>query len=213
VLRAVCAANGYFEGGPIVTGLAYGALPELREQFPRKLIAEMVSWIARFEENFESATSIGKGIGRSSRTIFRYFRELKDRGLLTRIPGSRLPEYLPKHAKRPWALTAHGYSFTKFLGQLAPFVAHNSAKRVNAIKAKKAAARKAKQDAQAERDRYRRQAHEEFLDANPHLREPPKRGRPVETTERKPVEGNRPIPRPSQPAETVRQVPESPDPD
>lgn len=109
----------------MISGLTDAAIADLRRQFPRLALAEMVARIAGFNLHeqvwscFASAKYLADEIGRSRRTVFRYFRRLKDLKLLDRIPGSRDYDRMPAEAERPWKLRAHGFSRTIFRGWLA----------------------------------------------------------------------------------------------
>jgi hypothetical protein len=95
---------------------------QIRAAFPRLQMAELVSRVMGFEDCFAGAKALGKEIGRSSRTVFRMFRRLREEGLVQRRWGSRKDGEFPPDADKPWALRAHGYVITTFsgwLGQLA----------------------------------------------------------------------------------------------
>lgn len=89
---------------------------QIRAEFPRLQMAELVSRVMGFEDCFAGAKALGKEIGRSARTVFRMFRRLRDKGLVQRRWGSR--KVFPPDADKPWALRAHGYVITTFSGWL-----------------------------------------------------------------------------------------------
>lgn len=86
-------------------------------------IAELISRIAAFEKDcWASAAYLAEQIGRSSRTVFRYFATLRDEGVIQRRWGSRELEGMPEGARYPGPLRQHGYKLTGFTGWLGPIV-------------------------------------------------------------------------------------------
>jgi hypothetical protein len=146
-----------------VTGLLHDAVVELRESFPRTQIAALVARMAAFPDAdcWASTSYLARQIGRSTRQVFRYFRQLKDAGLLDRVPGSRDPHTFPERAERPWALRAHGYSRTVLRGWLGPWV-HQRRQVKRDRDGDRERSRQRKADAKAERVARKRREHEQW---------------------------------------------------
>lgn len=127
----------------MIVGLPDETIAELRARFPRVAIAELVSRIAAFpRECFASVAYLASQIGKSPRTVFRYFRTMKDEGVIVRHRGDR--DKLPRDATQPLPLRAHGYALTGFTGWLAPMVAQGRALIRDRYGAKRAKARERK---------------------------------------------------------------------
>lgn len=114
----------------MLNGLPQERIRELRALFPGKLIAEMIGRIAAFEKScFAGTAYLADEIGRSQRTVFRYFREMREAGILKRVWGSRELEHMPEGAQYPGKLRQFGYKLTGFTGWLGPFVAQGQHER------------------------------------------------------------------------------------
>jgi hypothetical protein len=145
----------------VIVGLPDATIAELRARFPRVSVAELVSRIAAFpRECFASAAYLASQIGKSPRTVFRYFRILKDEGVLVRHRGDR--DRLPKDATQPLPLRAHGYALTGFVGWLAPVVAQGRAQIRDRWGAKQRKRREAKEAKRRQRRIEQERAHAEF---------------------------------------------------
>jgi hypothetical protein len=144
----------------VAFGLPDEVISELRSDFPRRQIPELIATIAAIPRDcFASAAYLGSQIGRSARTVFRYFAELKAQGILVRRQGSR--EQFPADAAYPFKLRAHGYKLTGFVGWLAPFVAQGIAKRKARTESKQERKRRAREAREAQqRERRQRKAPE-----------------------------------------------------
>lgn len=143
-----------------MTGLLHDAVAELRESFPGTQIPALVARIAAFpDECFASTQYLADEIGRSKRQVFRYFRQMKDQGVIDRVPGSRDPRNMPARAERPWALRAHGFARTRFTGWLASYVVRKRGERLDKATGRERA-RQRKADARAERRARERREHE-----------------------------------------------------
>lgn len=140
----------------MINGLTHEGICELRKLFPRLLIAELVSRIAAFENVcWAGAAYLGGQIGRSSRTVFRYYRILVDAGILQRRWGPRDPKDMHPDIEEPDPLHRRGYKLTGFVGWLNGFVAGNRRTVVTNWEAKRARDKERRRQKQAER----RQAH------------------------------------------------------
>lgn len=144
----------------MISGLPDETIEQLRALYPRTSVAELVSRIAAFpSECFASAAYLAAQIGKSSRTVFRYFRKLKDDGGVVRVPGRR--DELPRSASKPAPLRAHGYSLTGFVGWLGPLVAQGRAL-LRDRQGRKQRSRERKEAARREMRAQQAQAHAAF---------------------------------------------------
>lgn len=162
--------------------LSWELMRELRSKWPGTAIAELVQRIASFpRECWAGAKALGDDIGRHPRTVFRYFRVLKDAGVLDRIPGARDPDLMPRDAKFPQKLRSHGYSRTLLRGELFESVARDIARRKTRSAIKKERDRERKEAQRRERRRKRDEAAAQFRAEHP---QPKRAPRPRTTVDR-----------------------------
>jgi hypothetical protein len=152
----------------VIVGLPDSTIAELRARFPRVSIADLISRIAAFpRECFASAAYLASQIGKSPRTVFRYFRTMKDEGVIVRHRGDR--DRLPQDATQPLPLRAHGYALTQFQGWLAPMVAQGRALIRDRYGAKRKKQREAKEAKRRQKRMEAERAHAEFEAQYPEL--------------------------------------------
>lgn len=154
----------------MIDGLPDEVVRELRERFPRTQIAELVSRIAAFpRECFASAAYLAAEIGRSSRTVFRYFARGSAEGWLERRWGSRELHQMPKDSQPGLrlALRAHGYKLTGFGGWLAPEVARGRSIVADRKRHKRAKAHRKREAEQRERRAQAARANAEWSEQFP----------------------------------------------
>lgn len=114
----------------MIAGIDHETIALLRERFPRLQLPELISRIAAFPNQCWAGTAyLAEQIGRSQRTIFRYYRKLREQGVLRRVWGSRELEQMPAGAEHPEKLRSHGYKLTGFTGWLEPIVSQGIERR------------------------------------------------------------------------------------
>lgn len=143
----------------MIHGLGHDTISLLRQRFPRLLIPELISRIAAFERDcWAGSAYLAEQIGRSVRTVFRYFAILRDEGVLKRVWGSRELEAMPEGAQHPGKLRKQGYKLTGFTGWLGPLVSDGIQRRREGMT--EAERRQAARERKREQHRQRRAENE-----------------------------------------------------
>lgn len=147
----------------MIDGLTDETIRELRRQYPRTQIAELISRIAAFPSHcWASAAYLAEQIGRSPRTVFRYFRRLREEQAIQRRWGSREFDKMPPNVKVPWALRLHGYKLTGFTGRLSLVVGAGRSERQRRVESKRRARERKEAARRERRERERADFDERF---------------------------------------------------
>lgn len=156
----------------MIGGLLDDALHELRELFPRSAIPELIDRIAGFKhEVFASTTYFAEQIGRSRRQVFRYWRRLKEEGILVRTPGQRAYDAMPRGStpKGQPKLHCQGYRLTSFIGPFAGWIMQHQSRRKERYE-RKEASKERKRQARADKRARESLEHEAWAaERYPHL--------------------------------------------
>lgn len=146
------------------------AFSALRVAFPRTAIPELLARIAGFPQVcWAGSFYFHKVINRSVRTIFRYFRKLKDLGIIERIPGDRNNPPNVRELEDPEQLRRQGYAITRFAGDFAPVMIQGVHRKRETWRVKGDRRREQKRVRRAERRQRRERIHAEFRQSDPVL--------------------------------------------
>lgn len=153
----------------MIHGLTHETIVSLRHHFPGLLVPELISRMAAFRVCFASASYLAEQIGRSPRTVFRYFRLLAEQNILKRVWGSREFDRMPDQATNRWPLRIHGYKLSGFTGWLTGVVSGGIQVRTERHQQKQARDRERKDEKRRARRSQQAQARADFSAQFPEL--------------------------------------------